>query len=134
MDRQELIMILKYARDNYPNTRFNDAKNILDSWEAEFGGMQANDLARAVRFHIRNSKTWPTVAHIRKIISRNLYQLIENQEAPALESGQVIEKEIPWEESSCQFCPYLEEGQTKPCDVCRASGGDVYDNSRVIGS
>lgn len=133
MERQELITILKYLRDNYPDTRFNDAKNILDSWEAEFGDLPAEVVARAAKFHVRKSKKWPTVAHIREIISRNLQGIYENKvsiEMKAIEAEEVIS----WENSICQYCPYLEDGQKQPCKICKLEGGKINENQRTHGS
>lgn len=133
MERQELITILKYLRDNYPDTRFNDAKNIVDSWEAEFGGESAEVVTRAVRFHVRKSRKWPTVAHIREIIRRNIQGLYETK--IAIET-KAIEKEsvIAWENTICQLCPYLQKGQTEPCKICKVEGGRRDDDPRTAGS
>lgn len=132
MERRELITILKYLRDNYPY-RSIDAKDILDTWEAEFGGLPAEVLGKAVRFHVRKSKSWPTIAHIREIISRNLQGVYETKvaiEARAIEE----EKVINFEDSMCQMCPYLQEGQTEPCEVCISEGRLKNEDQRTAGS
>lgn len=132
MERQELITILKYLRDNYPDTRFNDAKNIVDSWEAEFGGEPAEVVAKAVRFHVRKSRKWPTVAHIREIIRRNIQGLYETKIAIEIKAIET-EKVVSWEDSICQICPYLKEGQTEPCKICKCDGGGKHDDPRTAG-
>lgn len=133
MEREELITILKYLRDNYPNTRFNDAKNIVDSWWDEFGGLPSVVVARAAKFHVRKSKSWPTVAHIREIISRNLQGIYETKvaiKAKAIEAEEVI----TWENSICQYCPYIDDGQKEPCKICKLEGGKINENQRTYGS
>lgn len=119
MTRGEIIKLLSYISSAYPNIRPpEDPKGTADVWEMSFGEYPADTIYKAVRFHIKYSQYWPTVADIQKYIDRRLYLAYETRiaiEGKAIED----EKVIPFEDSGCSMCPYLSPGQTEPCQVCK---------------
>lgn len=70
MTREEIINLLKYVRNAYPNQKIENGKGIVDIWEMAFGSEDARIVYRAARLHIEKSSYFPAPANVKDLMSR----------------------------------------------------------------
>ena len=86
MIRADIIKLLKMVRDNYPNTKIQDAKGTVDMWELAFSEYEATDVFKAVRLHINTSKFFPTPADVLKAMPKAKIIYSDNPSVPMIEA------------------------------------------------
>lgn len=70
MTREEIITLLKYVRNAYPNQKIENGKGIVDIWEMAFGSEDARIVYRAARLHIEKSPFFPAPSNVKELMSR----------------------------------------------------------------
>lgn len=104
MTREEVISLLKYVRNAYPNQRLEDAKGTANIWEGAFANEDARIVFRAARIHVENSPYFPAPANIKNLMVRAslLIELeAEQAEQRKLEGPQAPNVLIPAVGGSC---------------------------------
>ena len=67
MTREETRKLLQILYSSYPNNKIKsaaEAKTMLDVWEMTFANYEAEQVYKAARLHIKQSKYFPTPADI----------------------------------------------------------------------
>lgn len=77
MTREETADLLEFLIGAYPNTKIQDAELTLNSWLLELGSFSAEAVYKSARFHIHNSKFFPTPSEIIRGITRA--QMVYNE-------------------------------------------------------
>lgn len=117
MTRDEVKILLETLSVAYPAqaSKIENKKLMVDLWEGYLKNYSGAIVFEAVKFYI-GSKTrrfFPSIGEITaaadkfELMSKNVNRYIE---AP--------KTEIPFENSGCQLCPFLKEGQQNYCDAC----------------
>lgn len=121
MTREEIIMLLKYIRNQYPEKKNINAKEMVDSWEAEFSSYPADVIYKAARHHINTSVYFPKIPDIKKSINKGqmLYGEDQIEQQPVIEPPQAPKKLIPVTVTFCDMCGLCDiKDQDKcPCDI-----------------
>ena len=87
MTKKEMATILKTLLATYPNTKIKDIDVTLASWMMEFEEYPSEVIEIAVRFHMKKSSFFPSIAEVRSQIPRAeiLKQFEENNKPKAVD-------------------------------------------------
>lgn len=70
MTRDEITKLLELTCAAYPNAKITDPAGTASVWEMAFGEYPADQIFKAVRYHIQTNRFFPTIADIQKNIVR----------------------------------------------------------------
>ena len=113
MTREEVQILLQMLTTAYPAQKVEDPKGMVQLWASMLYDMPKEIVFTATKAYIGSQKFFPTIAEIRK--SADKFQAMAPRAVHCIEAPS---KPIEWEESGCQLCPYLKEGQTDYCEHC----------------
>lgn len=102
MKRTEIINLIKSLLGVYPNTKIEDPKTMVESWEMMFGSDDAETVYKAARIHMQNSKWFPKPSEIKKYMGVAPYLFNEKAMIDAPESSD--DEDMP--KTGCDICPY----------------------------
>lgn len=70
MTHEQIIDLLEYLGDIYPNVKLKNAQRTIDTWELMFANEDAATVFMAARLHIECSPFFPTIADVKKQMKR----------------------------------------------------------------
>lgn len=102
MKRNEIINLIKTLLGAYPNTKIDNPKGLVDSWEMMFGSEDAETVYKAARIHMKNCKWFPKPSEIKKYmgVAPYLFNATAMIESPDASDDEEIPK------TGCDICPY----------------------------
>ena len=103
MNRAETIYLIKTLLGTYPNTRIEDPKQTVESFELELGQYPAETVYKAARCHMGRSKFFPTPAEIKKYLGIAPHMFNEST-IKSIESG--TDDSDDNIKTGCDVCPY----------------------------
>ena len=124
MTRDEVKILLETLSVAYPAqaSKIENKKLMVDLWEGYLKKYSGEIVFEVVKVHIGNKthRFFPSIGEITaaadkfELMSKNVNGMSKNVnryiEAP--------KTPIPFENSCCQLCPFLKEGQQNYCDTC----------------
>lgn len=110
MNRNQTKTFLQRMIKAYPGykSKIIDKTAFVDRWQFAFERVEFGDMIRAAGIYTMNNRFFPSVDEFKPYVS-----MIQEQERSS---------EVSFESSGCIVCPYLEEGQTEPCEHCLFEG------------
>lgn len=102
MKRNEIINLIKTLLGAYPNTKIDNPKGLVDSWEMMFGSEETETVYKAARIHMKNRKWFPKPSEIKQYMGIAPYMF--NATAMIESPDASDDEEIP--KTGCDICPY----------------------------
>lgn len=93
MTREQTIKLLEVVKGCYPNTKaIESPRMMVEGWMLAFSNEKAEDVYRAVRYHMTHNKYFPTIADITSCMNRakiiyDKTEAIASEITPQLPSG-----------------------------------------------
>lgn len=91
MTHEQIMDLLEYLGDIYPNVKLKNAQRTIDTWELMFAGEDAAIVFMAAKIHIEKSPFFPTIADVKKQMKQAAVRLefectrkLEAPKAPAI--------------------------------------------------
>ena len=70
MNREDTIKVLSMVRANYPLVKIQDPAATVSAWQMSLSEYDTETVLKAVKFHMKTSKYFPTPADITSNITR----------------------------------------------------------------
>lgn len=124
MTRDEVKILLETLSVAYPAqaSKIENKKLMVDLWEGYLKEYSGELVFAAVKAYIGNHshRFFPSVGEIVNA-ARRFDGMSNNVNGMSKNVNRYIEApktQIPFENSYCQLCPFLKEGQQNYCDTC----------------
>lgn len=112
MNRNQTKIFLQALINAYPGykKKIVNREALLNNWKVAFERVEFQDMMKAMEIWTSRRKLFPSVDEFSRCLS------LVNQEQSR------TTRTFNFETSGCTVCPYLEEGQTEPCEHCLFEG------------
>lgn len=96
MTREDTIKILSLVRANYPLVKISDPAAMVSAWHMNLADYDTEKVLKAVKFHMKTSKYFPTPADLIEVMTRA--DLVYNEpprDVPSIEAPRAKVTAIP---------------------------------------
>ena len=117
MNRNQTKTFLKELIKSFPDarTKVTNKEALVDSWQQAFERVEFKNMMKALDLFRRRGRYFPSPDEFSRYLT-----LVDQEQSRTTRT-------FNFETSGCTVCPYLEDGQTEPCELCMFEGGKKHD-------